>query len=183
MKARLLLLAAGSALVLSACGQDSLTRYADNNGLYVNVGPLLYQVEQSRQLNPFAVRDASYLAGLPAKTAKLSPQQAWFGVFMLVLNHSHHSATAASTYYITDTQNTAYYPVPNPGSNPFSYTPVSIPAKGQLPPLDSPAYTSPTGGQVLLFKLPYATFDNRPLELHIVGSDSPTDRAVIVLDI
>ena len=59
---------------------------ADSEAIYVNVGQLKYQVQFSRELNPYDTEDASYLEGLSPATAALTPAQAWFGVFMLVLN-------------------------------------------------------------------------------------------------
>ena len=89
---RTLLLAAialPAVLALSACG-DSHTRvttgtYAGESGAnapYLNVGPLIYEVQLSRELNPFDTEDANYLEGLGAAERTLAPGQEWFGVFM-----------------------------------------------------------------------------------------------------
>lgn len=175
--------AAVCATALAACGKSGQTHNADNEGLYVNVGSLLYQVQNSRELNPYSAEDFGYLAGLPTATAALTPQQAWFGVFMLVVNKTAHAQPATGEYYITDTEENVYKPIPNPGTNPFSYRSVTVPAHSQLPLPSSPASTGATGGEVLLFKLPFTAFDNRPLDLHIVNQAQPTERAIVELDV
>ena len=78
---------------LGACG-DSHTRvttgtYAGESGAnapYLNVGPLVYEVQLSRELNPSNIEDAAYLQGLTPAEAQLEPGQEWFGVFMQVYN-------------------------------------------------------------------------------------------------
>src|SRR5882762_3900694 len=85
-------------LALAACG-DSHTRvttgtYAGESGAnapYLDVGPLVYEVQLSRQLNPFDTEDAAYLRGLSPEQQKLAPGQEWFAVFLQVYNN--HSAT------------------------------------------------------------------------------------------
>ena len=69
-KLPLLALVLLAALALGACG-DSHTKvttgtYAGESGAnapYLDVGPLVYEVQLSRQLNPYDVEDAAYLQG------------------------------------------------------------------------------------------------------------------------
>src|SRR5256885_16110215 len=76
----LVALALLGALMLAACG-DSHTKvtsgtYAGESGAnapYLDVGPLVYEVQQSRQLNPFDVEDAPYRGGSPLPRARLGP--------------------------------------------------------------------------------------------------------------
>ena len=81
-------------LALSACG-DSHTghtgTYAGESGKnapYLNVGPLIYEVQLSRELNPANSEDATYLQGLTPAQRKLEPGQEWFAVFMQVYNNT-----------------------------------------------------------------------------------------------
>src|ERR1017187_8496849 len=84
-----------AALSLGACG-DSHTHtktgtYAGESGAqapYLDVGPLTYEVQLSRQLNPFDVEDSSYLQGLTPAQRRLEPGHERFGVFMQVYNNS-----------------------------------------------------------------------------------------------
>jgi len=67
-KIPLAVLALVAVFALSACG-DSHTRvttgtYAGESGKnapYLNVGPLVYEVQLSRELNPANIEDAAYL--------------------------------------------------------------------------------------------------------------------------
>src|ERR1700716_868005 len=83
-----------AAVALGACG-DSHTKvttgtYAGESGAnapYLDVGPLVYEVQLSRQLNPYDVEDSAYLQGLSATQQKLATGQEWFAVFMQVFNN------------------------------------------------------------------------------------------------
>src|SRR5437868_4637692 len=89
------LCAAIAAMALSACG-DSHTKvstgtYAGESGQnapYLDVGPLAYEVQLSRQLNPTNGEDAAYLTGLSPEQAKLGAGEEWFAVFVQVYNNS-----------------------------------------------------------------------------------------------
>ena len=61
------------ALGVGACGnKEDVVTHADTEGIYVDVGPLKYQVQNSRLLNPRAVpEDASFVRGVAgAQTAR-----------------------------------------------------------------------------------------------------------------
>ena len=175
MPARIPRLAAlGSALALglglSACGnKESHPIRADSEGVYVDAGAVSYQVQISRQLNPYNVEDRSYLAGVSAAQPK--PDQEWFGVFLWAKNESHANQTTASQFDIVDTQGTKYYPVPiNTQVNPFAWTPQTLKPLGIQPAPDSVASFGPTQGAVLLFKLNTSVYSNRPLTLEIYAA-------------
>src|ERR1700686_1780707 len=112
-RAILALLAVAVTLGLSTCG-DSHTKvtggtYAGESGAhapYRDVGLLVYEVQLSRQLNPFDTEDSAYLVGLTPAQRRLAPGEEWFGVFMQVYNNSEtaHLAASALSMRITDTQ-------------------------------------------------------------------------------
>ncbi len=87
-------------LALSACSDNSHTRvttgtYAGESGQnapYLNVGPLIYEVQLSRELNPYDTEDSTYLSGLTPAQRKLSPGEEWFAVFLQVYNESFDSS-------------------------------------------------------------------------------------------
>jgi hypothetical protein len=181
---RMILIAACAVLVLSACGGDTTNNLsADNEGVYVDIGHLKYQVQLSRELNPYDQEDSSYLIGLTPKAAALTPTEGWFGVFMLALNRHSQPYAAAHDFYITDTQGALYKPTPVTGPNPFAYHSVVVPGNDQLPASGSAADDGPTNGLVLLFKVPLTAFDNRPLVLHIVDPNNPSTVATVELDV
>jgi hypothetical protein len=171
-----LLLVALAALVVGACGnKEARTLHADTEGVYVDVGALSYQVQISRLLNPANAEDHGYLIDLPAGQ-RLGPSDQWFGVFMRVENGSHAAQRAADRYEIVDTQDNVYRPIQMGPKNVFAYRAETIGANQTLPLPDSPSGQNSIQGALLLFKIPVANFENRPLELRIsppAGTSSP----------
>ena len=179
-----------AALVLGACG-DSHTKvttgtYAGESGAnapYLDVGPLVYEVQLSRELNPTNEEDAAYLQGLGAAESKLEPGQEWFAVFVQVYNNGEHSRRAAETMTISDTQGNTYAPIVPSNVNPFAYRGGVVAAKGQIPPPDTTANAGPTQGSLLLYKIKVQSLDNRPLELKITNPEDLAESASAELDV
>jgi len=183
-------LAIVAVFALAACG-DSHTRvttgtYAGESGKnapYLNVGPLVYEVQLSRELNPANIEDATYLKGLTPAEAHLAPGQEWFAVFIQVWNHTSSALPAANELTVSDTQNNIYQPIVPDSENEFAYRGGLVPAKGELPLPESVASQGATGGAVLLYKIQVVSLDNRPLELKIVDPNDPTQTASAELDV
>jgi hypothetical protein len=175
---------------LSACG-DSHTRvttgtYAGESGAgapYLDVGPLVYEVQISRQLNPSDVEDVSYLKGLGAAESQLQPGQEWFAMFVQVYNHHDQPLSAVPSMTISDTQGNVYQPVVPNQSNQFVYRGGPVPPKGQLPVAGSIPAFGPTQGAMLLYKIQVLSLDNRPLQVHIVNPENPAEQASAELDV
>jgi hypothetical protein len=173
----LALLAGAVAVVLgtAACGQVSHPTTADNEGIYVDAGPLTYQVQISRELNPFNVEDKGYLAGVSATAP--APDQEWFAVFLWAKNETKSNHVTANSFDIVDTQGNKYYPVAiNSAVNPYAWTAEILKPLGTEPAPDSTAYFGPTQGRELLFKLNDSVYSNRPitLEIHAAGQAHPS---------
>jgi hypothetical protein len=183
----LALLAAGA---LTACG-DSHSRvstgtYAGESGAnapYLNVGPLVYEVQLSRELNPFSTEDSVYLQGLSPAEQKLAPGQEWFAVFLQVYNGGSKALPASSDLTITDTQGNRYQPIAPGLTNQFAYRAGSVPSKGRLPAADTVAADGTTQGALLLFKIQTVSLDNRPLKLTIVDPADAAETASAELDV
>jgi hypothetical protein len=173
--------AAASAIAISACGAGEHARTTDNLGPgYVQLGALHYQVQISRELNPWDTQeDAGYLKGYSNAELALPKTDEFFGVSLQVYNWSRRAATPTREFTITDTLGQRFAPLANPSPNPFTFVPSSVPAGGQLPSIDSNAFASWTQGEFLVFKIPYAALVNRPFVLHI-GS---VRQALIELDV
>src|SRR5579875_3175983 len=82
-------------LAIAACGNSNerLTSgtYAGEGGVpapYLQVGDLAYQVQISRQLNPYEEEDQAYLEGIPPALQQLKPGEEWFAVFLQVYNET-----------------------------------------------------------------------------------------------
>ena len=189
-KLPLLLSVALAVLALSGCG-DSHTRvttgtYAGESGAqapYLNVGPLVYEVQISRELNPYSVEDSAYLQGLTPAQRKLEPGQEWFAVFIQVYNNSSRTHLAANRFTITDTQNNLYVPIVPAATNQFAYRGGLVPPNGRLPIPDSVAANGTTQGALLLYKIEIVSLDNRPLEFKIFDPSNALETASAELDV
>ena len=169
----------------AGCGdkEEHVTK-AESEGLYLDVGGLQYQVEISRQLNPTDVEDVAYLEGVPRSVKRLGSNESWFGIFLRVENHGDVARPAADSFELHDTQENVYTPVPIAASNPFSYQAGLVRAKEILPPNQSVAQLNESiAGSLVLFKVPNATYDNRPLELVIKDPRDRTKTASVDLDV
>jgi hypothetical protein len=189
-KLPLAVLAVLAVLALSACG-DSHTKvttgtYAGESGAnapYLNVGPLIYEVQLSRELNPFDTEDAGYLQGLSAAERQLAPGQEWLGVFVQVYNNNSVQQPAASSLTVTDTQGNTYTPLFPNQTNGYAYRGGMVPAKSLLPIPNSTASFGPTAGALLLYKIQIVSLDNRPLEIKIANPGDPAETASAELDV
>jgi hypothetical protein len=168
--------ALAAALALGACGSNHPTSDAssNNNGVYVTLNGLDYQLQVSRELNPFSSEDHGYLTGLSASAP--SAQQIWYGVFLRALNESHKARTTAASFDIRDTQGNVYYPTTlDPSKNAYVWTAQMLQPLGTEPAPDTTASFGPTQGSLILFKLSNTVYANRPLTLDIhAGSSTAT---------
>jgi hypothetical protein len=189
-KLPLLALALLAAVALAACG-DSHSKVttgtyageAGKNAPYLDVGPLSYEVQLSRELNPYDLEDAQYLKGLTPEQRKLEAGQEWFGVFIQIYNNGSRAEPSATDFTITDTQENVYTPLSIGGENPFAYQAETLPRNSRLPALDTTAANGPTQGALLLFKIEVVSLDNRPLTLKIVDPTDAAEMASAELDV
>jgi hypothetical protein len=168
------------ALGLAACGQESHPTKADanNDGFYVDAGPLTYQLQISRELNPYNNHeDAQYVSGLPAGQAQPKPGDIWYGVFLWAKNQTHRAVATTDSFDIVDTQGTKYYPLRlDPALNGYAWTSQVLQPAETEPEADTTASFGPTQGGLVLFKLNISIYANRPLTLQIFapGASKPS---------
>ncbi len=185
---RLGLLLAALALTtgLSACGhKQAHPTSADTEGQYVDAGPLAYQVQLSRELNPYSIEDSTYLKGVVA--APLKSDEMWFGVFMWAKNETTNAHITTDQFSIIDTEGNRYYPVAINGAlNPYAWQPSVLRPLATYPTPDSLAYFGPTQGALVLFRLPTtgtsSIFANRPLTL-LIRAPGQVGPSTISLDL
>lgn len=183
---RLILPLAAAAAFASGCGavgdKEAVVRIAETEGIYVDVGPLDYQVQLSRQLNAAVTPDKGYLAGLPDYVQPLNEDQTWFGVSMRVQNQTDEPHQSAEEFEIEDTTGRIYKPIDMKAEdNPLAYESKQVQPGEVYPTADEIAGDSPTQGGMLLFKMPYASLGNRPLELRITSPEG--EEAIVDLDV
>jgi hypothetical protein len=155
------------ALGLAACGhKEAHPVVADNEGFYVDAGAVTYQVQLSRELNPYATEDKAYLNGASAGSPR--PNEEWFAVFLWAKNQTNTTQTTSDSFDIVDTQGNTYYPVAlDPRLNPYAWTSQTLKPLATEPAADSTPSFGPTQGAELLFKINISAYDNRPLTLEI----------------
>jgi hypothetical protein len=173
-----------AAVALSACGKSSnKPGETVREGLSTPLGGLRYTVFLTRELNLANEEDMGYLPGVK----QAPPKSGWYGVFLEACNKSTKDALASSSFSITDTQGNTFQPTSLPQDNPFAFQGGVVPAQNCEPRRGSLAQQGPTSGSLLLFQLPFAATENRPLELHIGGPFDPAagkrSEATITLDI
>lgn len=162
---------AAASLALAGCGQSNGSGYrqqAQTEGLLVDAGNLVYQIQLSRYLNPADQEDREYLTGLPQGLGGPQKGEVYFGIFMRVQNYTKQPQTPASQFTITDTQRNVYQPIPqDPKQNPFVYTTNPIAPGAIVPAPDTAMYQGPIQGALILFKLKTSSVQNRPLVFRI----------------
>jgi hypothetical protein len=182
--------AALAALALGACG-SSHTRvttgtYAGESGKgapYLNVGPLIYEVQLSRELNPANAEDAAYLQGLAPGESKLAAGEEWLAVFLQVFNDTSNAEQASSDITLSDTQGNLYSALQPDAVNLFAYRAGTVRSNGKLPEPGTPASFGPSQGQLLLYKIKVISLDNRPIEIKIRNPQNPEESANAELDV
>jgi hypothetical protein len=181
----ILLCALALCLGLAACGnhhphfaggqsQGTDAADANNNGGYVDAGPITYQLQISRALNPYSSEDSQYIKGLPSGVSSDIPgTDLWYGVFLWAKNQTNKPQTTTDNFEVVDTQGDTYYPIKLDSSvNPFAWTSMSLAPQETEPKPNTVMSYGPTQGGLLLFKVSNTVFDNRPLTLYILGSNN-----------
>jgi hypothetical protein len=79
----------------------------------------------------------------------------------------------AGDFEIEDAQGNKFEPIPLPASNIFAYRARPLKKGDCIPASGSTAFTAPTAGALLVFRIPVAATENRPLELSVsVGGET-----------
>ncbi len=177
-----LTVALAAVLGLSACGnKESETKKSASEAAYLDLSGLKYQVQVSRQINPADPEDRDYLRGLPAADETLPAGTVWFGVFMRVENEGKDAIPSSRDFTIKDTQGNLFKPVPV--VNAFGYAPEVVRGGGYIPNQERLAAYAGTQGELLLYKIPTTSLDNRPLQLTIRSPQDPKESVEVDLDV
>jgi len=184
-RSAVLVLAIVAALGGSACGTEynkgDQEKLAESEAHYLDLNGLKYQVQVSRQLNPRDVEDADYFRELPAEESTLPRGSVWFGVFIRVENESEEAIPSARTFLVEDTQGNEFEPVET--ENVFAYRPEMVRGRGYIPNQERLQAYAGSQGSLLLFKIPLASLDNRPLELTVKSPNDSRRTARVDLDV
>lgn len=168
----LLLLAVG----VSACGYESHSKEVEE-GAPVELGELKYNVTFSRYLNPNDNEDEAFLVGQP----EAPKGESYFGVFFEVQNESDEPQVLPSTLTITDIDDNEWEALPSESIYALEFD-GEVESEEQIPKLDTTAQLGAIEGSLALFLLPESASENRPLTLHIPGSEGE-EGAEVTLDL
>ncbi len=171
-----MLLAVGAlALGLAGCGLEHRTNAADVSQDDLSAGGepyffdagVTYQVQISRQLNPYNPIDVQYLSGVQG-AQDLAADQLWYGVFLWAKNQNQVAKTTADTFKIVDSAGDVFSATKlNPSLNPYAWTAQKLTPNQIEPMADTTASNGSAGGGLVLFKLTQAVYSNRPLTLEV----------------
>ena len=193
----LLLACALLAFVAAGCGEKGEEKDPVREGIATDVGGIDYNVFITRQLNPKSVEDRDYFAGEeqseeclakpdstpPALTPEERPQRCptnLYGVFIQVCNETTDGEPTparepsniegrefAGDFEIEDAQGNKFEPIALPPTNVFAYRARPLNKGDCIPASGSAAFNAPTAGALLVFRIPVAATENRPLELSV----------------
>ena len=165
----MLLCVAALATALGACGEADTKQGIDEparEGLALPLEGIDYNVFITRELNPRITPDKSYV---PAGT-EADATHTLYGVFIQSCNRSDESHQTTDRFKIVDNQGNEFEPEKLPSDNDFAYRSTELMPNECIPEAGSVAQLGPTAGSMLLFRLPLANTEYRPLELEIEGT-------------
>ncbi len=156
-------------LFVSACGYSSDSKDVVE-GEVVKLGELKYQVIFSRFLNRNDNEDAAYLVGQPPPKNGSN----YFGVFLEVQNKSEETQTLADSATISDASHEKFEAIPSESLYAFPFG-GKVESQEPIPAPDSTPQQGPIEGSLVLFELPAAASESRPLTLSIPGPGGPAE--------
>ena len=162
-------------IALAGCGASN-DELDVNEGEPLELGDLSFNVQITRYLNPFSPEDAQYLQGAP----ELKDGEQYLAVFMQVANEGDGTNVVPYPFHIVDTRGNVFEQVKGL-DNPFalvSGTPIE--PDQSVPGPESAARNGPVQGSMVLFLLPEAANEDRPLELVVPG---PGESGKVELDL
>ena len=142
----------------------------ENDGSYIQAGPITYQLQVSRELNPYSIQDAPYVKGLPPGFAPPTANQFWYGVFLWAKNQHHKAYRTSDNFEIVDTQGIVYRPIKlDTALNPWAWTSQLLQKNDTEPGENSVQSEGESQGGLLLFKMNTSAYQNRPLTLFVLN--------------
>ena len=172
----LLALAAGAA----SCGEADEEQGVDEaarEGLALELDGVEYNVFITRQLNTRIPPDDAYVD----EGTEPDPGETFYGVFLQACNRSDDAHQTVDDFKIVDNQGNEFEPEELPEDNKFAYHPRELLPDECIPETGGVAQLGPSAGAMLLFRLPLANTEYRPLELEVQGAGD--DRLTFLLDI
>jgi hypothetical protein len=160
---------------LLACGSGDEEAEEERHaveGEALELGPLGFNVQNTRFLNPNLADDSVYLAGLEPAPAG----QEYLGVFLLVENDSDEEQSFSSDFELVNARDVAVESVEleSPFALESEFGRTTVAPRGEVPARETPARSGPVQGALVLFLIDQADTEYRPLELEITGPGGET---------
>lgn len=162
--------------VLSACGDEEpgVTEPA-REGLAIPVDGVQYNVFITRQINPEIQPDQDLYQGPPPETGST-----FYGLFIQACNDTDETHEAIDEFTVKDAQDEEFEQIELPEENVFAYRARTLDPGECIPEAGSVNQLGQSGGALLMFEIPLAATENRPLELELHGQE---ETKVIELDL
>jgi hypothetical protein len=155
----------GIAVGAAACGEDEPgVDEPAREGLALELDGIDYNVFITRQLNPEIPPDDTYYTG-----PEPPPDETLYGVFIQVCNDSEEARQTTDSFKVVDNQGNEFEPEQVDAGEVIAYEARRLEPEECIPEAGSLAQLGPQAGSMLLFRLPLANTENRPLELEIEG--------------
>lgn len=151
----------------SGCGSSGNETQV-SEGEPLKLGSLEFNVQLTRTLNPDSPEDSTYLKGAPP----IGRGEQYLAVFMQIKNVGDAANVVPFPFKIIDTRGNIY--LSSPYTNPFALVSGTPVEPGMtIPGPETVARNAPAEGSLILFRLPDAAAENRPLQLQIPGAGEP----------
>lgn len=152
-------------VLLSGCNTAPENANQVTEGQGIKLDDLLFNVQITRELNPFDTEDKAYLVG----QKPLGPDQYYLGVFMRIDNEGDAAAQVPTDMSVVDTVGDTFKPLPSKSLFALKLGD-TLHGGDQLPEGESVAANGPIQGSMVLFRIDSAAIQDRPLTLHITTS-------------
>jgi hypothetical protein len=135
-------------------------------GLSETLAGVDYAVFLTRQMNLADPEDRGY-----TDLDEPPPGSTYYVSFIQVCNRSEEAHPTATEIEVEDSQGNVFEPL-DISDSVFAYEAATLEPEECIPEEGSLADTAPAGGALLIFELPIAVTENRPLEMHITSPES-----------
>jgi hypothetical protein len=153
-------------LLLAGCESNPESDLSVEEGQPVKLGDLVYNVQISRPLNPADPEDEAYLVGQPPPPN----DKLYLGVFLQIENQGDGAQEVPEDFVVTDTEGQEFEPIPSRSLFALELG-GTVAGNRELPNPESTAANGPIQGAMILFLIPEAATEARPLTLDIPSPD------------
>lgn len=161
--------ALGSCATASGVGGDDRAFIPGDparEGIAATLDEVDYEVYITRELNVRDPEDRQYYPGPPPP-----PGSGYYAVFIraCALDDVEGTVETSDRIKVVDIRGKEYEPLPLGSDNVFAYRRETLTPGECQPNAASATSFGPTGGAMLLFRIPFVDIENRPFELEIEG--------------